>query len=338
MAEIVGGAALGAVAGEMLKGAIGLVEGAIYFKRVVEDIRFRLRVLGKVMEQLDGISDFLDDPKNTKYLSKLLGQGKQLIIKCEGVKGNTILIKYFKAPFYTTKLRHLDARLKTATELLDLRLREQQAMDNTHRRHSCANHHASAPTHTKLPLVFCHDKRISGKIGPNLAETLVGKVLEYTKGDPQEESGETNPEEKSVGERIVKRMKETGERQYKKIFQRTFDMVAGEELQNWFRCDMLRETGAVMGFVYVSTAKFAFCTKRLYHPCNKNKHYIKVIISFHELKAVNVAATSECIKVISVDNQEFELINFRNYNAAKKCLQQLPVAPTCPRCNAVLLL
>ncbi|XP_022133049.1 uncharacterized protein LOC111005737 isoform X4 [Momordica charantia] len=313
MAEIVGGAALGAVAGEMLKGAIGLVEGAIYFKRVVEDIRFRLRVLGKVMEQLDGISDFLDDPKNTKYLSKLLGQGKQLIIKCEGVKGNTILIKYFKAPFYTTKLRHLDARLKTATELLDLRLREQQAMDNTHRRHSCANHHASAPTHTKLPLVFCHDKRIS-------------------------ESGETNPEEKSVGERIVKRMKETGERQYKKIFQRTFDMVAGEELQNWFRCDMLRETGAVMGFVYVSTAKFAFCTKRLYHPCNKNKHYIKVIISFHELKAVNVAATSECIKVISVDNQEFELINFRNYNAAKKCLQQLPVAPTCPRCNAVLLL
>ncbi|XP_022133047.1 uncharacterized protein LOC111005737 isoform X3 [Momordica charantia] len=316
MAEIVGGAALGAVAGEMLKGAIGLVEGAIYFKRVVEDIRFRLRVLGKVMEQLDGISDFLDDPKNTKYLSKLLGQGKQLIIKCEGVKGNTILIKYFKAPFYTTKLRHLDARLKTATELLDLRLREQQAMDNTHRRHSCANHHASAPTHTKLPLVFCHDKRIS--------------VLA--------ESGETNPEEKSVGERIVKRMKETGERQYKKIFQRTFDMVAGEELQNWFRCDMLRETGAVMGFVYVSTAKFAFCTKRLYHPCNKNKHYIKVIISFHELKAVNVAATSECIKVISVDNQEFELINFRNYNAAKKCLQQLPVAPTCPRCNAVLLL
>lgn len=95
------------------------------------------------------------------------------------------------------------------------------------------------------------------------------------------ESGETNPEEKSVGERIVKRMKETGERQHKKIFQRTFDMVAGEKLQNWFRCDMLRETGAVMGYVYVSTAKFAFCTKRLYHPSNKNKHYIKVRLNFN---------------------------------------------------------
>lgn len=86
----------------------------------------------------------------------------------------------------------------------------------------------------------------------------------------------TNPEETYVG-RIFKRMEELVKRQ--KIFQRSFDTVVGEKLVNCFRCDvMFREDGPVKGVLYVSTAKLAFCSKKLRLPHNTSgKQYLKVL-------------------------------------------------------------
>ncbi|KAK4411710.1 GLABRA2 expression modulator [Sesamum angolense] len=86
----------------------------------------------------------------------------------------------------------------------------------------------------------------------------------------------------------------------------------------------------VMGVLYVSTAKLAFCSDNplSYQSGDKTEwSYYKVVIPLHQLKAVNPSTSrtnsaEKYIQVISVDNHEFWYMGFLNYGSAVECLQQ----------------
>lgn len=60
--------------------------------------------------------------------------------------------------------------------------------------------------------------------------------------------------------RIAQGTKILAEGGYEKIFQQTFETVPEEQLQNSFACYLSTSAGPVMGILYVSTAKLAYCS------------------------------------------------------------------------------
>ncbi|OIV94490.1 hypothetical protein TanjilG_25552 [Lupinus angustifolius] len=171
-------------------------------------------------------------------------------------------------------------------------------------------------------------KNVLGRWGKKLgeatrkAETLAGNTWQHLK---------TNPSfaEAAVG-RIVQGTKVLAEGGYDKIFLRTFDIVAGEHLQNYFACYLSTSAGPVMGVVYISSAKLAYCSDNplSYKSDNQTEwSYYKIAIPLHQLKAVNPSSNKanpaeKYIQVISADNLEFWFMGFLNYESAVECLQK----------------
>lgn len=60
--------------------------------------------------------------------------------------------------------------------------------------------------------------------------------------------------------RIAQGTKVLAEGGYEKIFRQTFETVPEEQLQNSFACYLSTSAGPVMGVLYVSTEKLAFCS------------------------------------------------------------------------------
>ncbi|GMP25930.1 hypothetical protein CsSME_00002574 [Camellia sinensis var. sinensis] len=60
--------------------------------------------------------------------------------------------------------------------------------------------------------------------------------------------------------RIAQGTKVLAEGGYEKIFRQTFETVPEEQLQNSYACYLSTSAGPVMGVLYVSTAKLAFCS------------------------------------------------------------------------------
>ncbi|KAK7252419.1 hypothetical protein RIF29_36345 [Crotalaria pallida] len=154
------------------------------------------------------------------------------------------------------------------------------------------------------------------------AETLAGNTWQHLK---------TNPSfaEAAMG-RIAQGTKVLAEGGYEKIFLRTFETVPGELLQNSFACYLSTSAGPVMGIVYISTAKLAYCSDNplSYKTDNQTEwSYYKVVIPLNQLKAVNpsssrVNPSEKYIQVISDDNHEFWFMGFLNYESAVECLQK----------------
>ncbi|CAH2042291.1 unnamed protein product [Thlaspi arvense] len=63
--------------------------------------------------------------------------------------------------------------------------------------------------------------------------------------------------------RLVQGTKVLAEGGYEKIFRKTFDTDPEEQLQNSYACYMSTSAGPLMGVLYVSTAKLAFCSDNL---------------------------------------------------------------------------
>lgn len=74
----------------------------------------------------------------------------------------------------------------------------------------------------------------SVKIGPSFTEVALGRIAHGTK--------------------II------AEGGYEKVFRQTFETVPEELLQNSFACYFATTEGPVMGTLYASTAKIAFCS------------------------------------------------------------------------------
>lgn len=60
--------------------------------------------------------------------------------------------------------------------------------------------------------------------------------------------------------RIAQGTKVLAEGGYEKIFQQTFDTVPGERLLNSFACYLSTSAGPVMGILYISNEKVAYCS------------------------------------------------------------------------------
>lgn len=154
------------------------------------------------------------------------------------------------------------------------------------------------------------------------AEDLAGNTWQHLKTGPSFADA-------AMG-RIAQGTKVLAEGGYEKIFRQTFETVPEELLTNSFACYLSTSAGPVMGVLYLSTAKLAFCSDNpLSYKVNDQTEwsYYKVVIPLHQLKAVNpsssrVNTSEKYVQVISVDNHEFWFMGFLNYDGAVKCLQE----------------
>ncbi|XP_039036533.1 GLABRA2 expression modulator-like isoform X2 [Hibiscus syriacus] len=129
--------------------------------------------------------------------------------------------------------------------------------------------------------------------------------------------------------RIARGTKVLAEGGYEKIFIQTFETVPEEKLLDSFACYLSTSAGPVMGVLYVSTAKLAFCSDSPLSYKNGSQpewSYYKVILPLHQLKAVNpstsrINPSEKYIQVMSIDGHEFWFMGFLNYDGAVKYLE-----------------
>uniref|UniRef100_A0A5B6YQM5 Putative GEM-like 1 n=1 Tax=Davidia involucrata TaxID=16924 RepID=A0A5B6YQM5_DAVIN len=172
-------------------------------------------------------------------------------------------------------------------------------------------------------------KDVLGKWGKKAAEAtkkaedLAGNMWQHLKTGPSFADA-------AVG-RIAQGTKVLAEGGYEKIFRQTFETVPEEQLLKTYACYLSTSAGPVMGILYLSTAKLAFCSDNplSYKVGDQTQwSYYKVVIPLHQLKAVNpstskVNPAEKYIQIISVDNHEFWFMSFVNYDSAVKTLQSI---------------
>ncbi|XP_008440240.1 uncharacterized protein LOC103484756 [Cucumis melo] len=334
--DLLGGAAVGALLAQLLNEVMKLIEKAVHFKPELEGLKSQVGFLMRLMDQVDELGeDFkLRYFDQTLKLKILINKGKQLIEECNDVAIQSTLSRYSKIPRYTKKLRKLDAELKSAQSNLMLALSVQQllALERNYNNNGRTQILDKRPFRSeggstnneykiKLPLLFYHDKRLKGKAGANFVDAFVGRAVEHIKDDPKE----------GIEGRIEEKIKKWGEGRFEKIFHRTFEttiVAAEEKLHIWFACNLSTtrekgeniETVAVAGVLFVSSAKLAFCSLK------PTPQYLKVVMPFELLKGFKFDEDQKYIRVIAIDDQKFEFMNFRNYNVAKEGIQHIPIA------------
>lgn len=170
-------------------------------------------------------------------------------------------------------------------------------------------------------------KDVLGKWGKKAAEAskkaedLAGNMWQHLKTAP-------SVADAAVG-RIAQGTKVLAEGGYEKVFRQSFETVPEEQLLKSFACYLSTSAGPVMGTIYLSTAKLAFCSDNPLSYKNGEEtqwSYYKVVIPIYQLKAVNpstskVNKAEKYIQVISIDNHEFWFMGFVNYDNAVKSLQ-----------------
>ncbi|KAJ6939532.1 GEM-like protein 1 [Populus alba x Populus x berolinensis] len=184
----------------------------------------------------------------------------------------------------------------------------------------------AAPSSSKNTVEAVKD--VLGKWGKKAAEAtkkaedLAGNMWQHLKTGPSFADA-------AVG-RIAQGTKVLAEGGYEKIFQQTFETVPEEKLVKTFACYLSTSAGPVMGVLYLSTAKLAFCSDNpLSYKVGEQSQwsYYKVVIPLHQLKAVNpstskVNSAEKYIQIISADNHEFWFMGFVYYDNAVQSLQQ----------------
>ncbi|KAK4781052.1 hypothetical protein SAY87_017158 [Trapa incisa] len=153
------------------------------------------------------------------------------------------------------------------------------------------------------------------------AEDLAGNTWQHLKTGP-------SFADSAMG-RIAQGAKILAEGGYEKVFRQTFETVLEEQLHNSYACYLSTSAGPVMGMLYVSSAKLAYCSDSplSYKSGSQTEwSYYKVVIPLHQLKAVNPSSSranqsEKYIQVISIDNHEFWFMGFLNYEGAAECLR-----------------
>ncbi|KAJ9166505.1 hypothetical protein P3X46_021251 [Hevea brasiliensis] len=182
-----------------------------------------------------------------------------------------------------------------------------------------------APSSSKNTMETVKD--VLGKWGKKAAEAtkkaedLAGNMWQHLKTGPSFADA-------AVG-RIAQQTKVLAEGGYEKIFRQTFDTVPEEQLQKTYACYLSTSAGPVMGVLYLSTAKLAFCSDNpLSYQVGEQTQwsYYKVVLPLHQLRAVNPSTSKakpgeKYIQIISVDNHEFWFMGFVHYDSAVKNLQ-----------------
>ncbi|KAJ0981453.1 hypothetical protein J5N97_009708 [Dioscorea zingiberensis] len=171
-------------------------------------------------------------------------------------------------------------------------------------------------------------KNVLGRWGKKVGEAsskgkdLAGNVWQHLKTGP-------SITDAAMG-RIAQGTKVIAEGGYEKIFQQTFDTHPEEKLKKSYVCYLSTSAGPVMGVLYFSTSKLAFCSDSplSYQVGDRNEwSYYKVAIPLHQLREVKPSmnqanSVEKYIQIVSVDNHEFWFMGFVNYDNAVKNLQE----------------
>lgn len=143
------------------------------------------------------------------------------------------------------------------------------------------------------------------KLGGNISETIWGKL--------------------SLGAKIVT------EGGVENLFKLSFIVGPREKLLKTSACYLSTTTGPVVGLLFISTEKLAFCSDRpLSFMGSKGRiawSYYRVVIPVGKLKSVNTSENvykpeEKYILIQTVDNHEFWFMGFVNYQKALKYLQE----------------
>ncbi|XP_039059363.1 GEM-like protein 1 isoform X2 [Hibiscus syriacus] len=171
-------------------------------------------------------------------------------------------------------------------------------------------------------------KDVLGKWGKKAAEDtkkakeIAGNMWQHLKTGPSFADA-------AVG-RIAQGTKVLAEGGYEKIFRTTFENAPEEQLLKTYACYLSTSAGPVMGVLYLSTQKLAFCSDNpLSYQAGAQTQwsYYKVVIPLNQLRAVNPSTSKantaeKYIQIISVDDHEFWFMGFVHYDSAVKNLQQ----------------
>ncbi|KAL6649365.1 hypothetical protein ACP70R_013589 [Stipagrostis hirtigluma subsp. patula] len=171
-------------------------------------------------------------------------------------------------------------------------------------------------------------KDVLGKMGKRFGEAarktenITGNFWQHLKTGP-------SITDAAMG-RISQITKVIAEGGYEKIFHQTFDVTPGEKLKKPYACYLSTSAGPVMGVLYLSNVKLAFCSDNplAYQIGDKTEwSYYKVVIPLAQLRSVNSStsrtnAAEKYIQVVSVDNHEFWFMGFVSYDSAVKNLQE----------------
>ncbi|KAL5147044.1 GEM-like protein 1 [Glycine soja] len=116
------------------------------------------------------------------------------------------------------------------------------------------------------------------------------------------------------------------------LFQQSFGNFPGEKLIKSFACYLSTSTGPVIGTIYVSTKRVAFCSD--YPLCNyplslqqnQSVHY-KVVLQLDQLSTVSPFSNrfnpaEKYMQLVTVDGYEFYFMGFIAYDKALKTVRE----------------
>ncbi|CAJ1978490.1 unnamed protein product [Sphenostylis stenocarpa] len=116
------------------------------------------------------------------------------------------------------------------------------------------------------------------------------------------------------------------------LFQESFRLFPGEKLIKSFACYLSTSSGPVIGTLYVSNLRLAFCSD--YPLChypfslqqNQTVHY-KVVVQLDQLSTVSPSSNrfnpaEKYIELVTVDGYEFYLMGFIAYDKALQTIRE----------------
>ncbi|KAK4841488.1 hypothetical protein QYF36_005366 [Acer negundo] len=110
-----------------------------------------------------------------------------------------------------------------------------------------------------------------------------------------------------------------------KVFKKLFNVEEGERLLKTCQCYLSTTAGPIVGLLFISTVKIAFCSERSIKLSSPNKdllriHY-KVLIPVEKITSVNQSENNKkpsekYIEIVTVDHFDFWFMGFLNYHKA----------------------
>ncbi|KAL6843587.1 hypothetical protein ACP4OV_026649 [Aristida adscensionis] len=117
-----------------------------------------------------------------------------------------------------------------------------------------------------------------------------------------------------------------------RVFHQTFGAMPGEQLLKAYACYLSTSSGPVIGTLYLSTARLAFCSDSplCYQGPAGQPHecmYYKVVLPLSQVRSVNPSSSvrnraERYIQVTTMDNHDFWFMGFVSYDKALKNLSE----------------
>ncbi|XP_044980271.1 GEM-like protein 1 [Hordeum vulgare subsp. vulgare] len=131
--------------------------------------------------------------------------------------------------------------------------------------------------------------------------------------------------------RLAQGTKVYAEGGHERVFHQVFGGVPGEQLRKAYACYLSTSSGPVIGTLYLSTARLAFCSDSpvSYHAPSPTQPpepmYYKVVLPLNQVRAVSPSASmwrpsERYIQVATTDSHEFWFMGFVSYDKALKHL------------------